>query len=61
MKLRIILSLLIIIVLISGCAKNEITASAIKDLPVEKKNRGRGKDYFCRGLHECGLRLKQQM
>ncbi|MBW3004506.1 DUF4318 domain-containing protein [Candidatus Woesearchaeota archaeon] len=37
MKSRIILSLLIIIILASGCAKNQITASAIKDLPIEKK------------------------
>jgi len=37
MKLKIIVYLLIILVLISGCGKNQITASAIKDLPIEKQ------------------------
>ena len=37
MKLRIILCLLVILVLFSACAKDEITASAISDLPVEKQ------------------------
>jgi len=37
MKLRIILSLLIVLALASGCAKDQITASAIDDLPIEKQ------------------------
>lgn len=37
MKSRIMLGLLIVIILVSGCAKNQITASAIKDLPIEQK------------------------
>ena len=37
MKLKILFGLLIILILISGCAKNQITASAIKDLSIEKK------------------------
>jgi hypothetical protein len=37
MKVKIIVYLLIILVLISGCGKNQITASAIKDLPIEKQ------------------------
>ena len=37
MKLRIILCLLLILAIFSACAKNEITASAISDLPVEKQ------------------------
>lgn len=37
MKSRIILSLLVIIVLASGCAKDTITAKAVDDLPIEKR------------------------
>jgi len=37
MKKIMFLIVLILVLLLSGCAKNEITASAIKDLPVEKK------------------------
>ena len=47
MKLRIILSLLIILALASGCAKNQITASAIGDLPIEKQIEIEAKDGEC--------------